>query len=73
MSPGKRNAIRTARKRAGLRQQDVADRLGVHNSAVCGWETGRYDPDPRNAIRLCKLLKGLRFEDIYPLPQEQAA
>jgi DNA-binding XRE family transcriptional regulator len=47
--------------------------LGLSKATVCGWETGQYDPDPRNAIRLCRLLKGLRFEAIYPLPEGQAA
>lgn len=60
------SAIRTERKRAGLRQQDIADRLGVHVSAVSGWETGEFRPDPTNARRLMELLPDLTFDDIYP-------
>jgi len=67
------SAIRTARHAAALTQQQVADHLGVSKATVCGWETGQYDPEPRNAIRLCKLLPNLQFIDIYPMPEGEAA
>lgn len=67
------SAIRNSRHQAGLTQQQVADHLGVSKATVCGWETGQYDPEPRNGIRLCRLLPNLSFVDIYPLPEEEAA
>lgn len=36
--------IRAARTRAGLRQRDLAARLGVCEDAVQSWETGRRLP-----------------------------
>lgn len=35
------NAFKLARLRAGLRQVDVAEKLGVSESLVAKWETGR--------------------------------
>lgn len=67
------NAIRRCRRQAALRQQDLADALGVSKAVVCGWETGRFDPTPRHAIALTKVLRCLKFEDIYPLPESNAA
>jgi transcriptional regulator with XRE-family HTH domain len=34
-----------ARKRGGLTQAELADRLGSHQSVVARWETGRTSPD----------------------------
>lgn len=37
--------IAEARKRAGLTQTELADRMGSHQSVVARWETGRTHPD----------------------------
>jgi len=37
--------IAEARKRAGLTQRELGDRLGSHQSVVARWETGRARPD----------------------------
>ena len=42
--------LRQERKRQGLTQQEVADKLGVTNKTVCGWEKGRGTQEMR---RLC--------------------
>jgi len=60
------NSIRTARKAKGLTQQQVADQLGVSKQSVSDWENGRCDPEPRTAIALTGILRGLKFEHIYP-------
>jgi transcriptional regulator with XRE-family HTH domain len=36
--------LRHHREAAGLRQQDLADRLGVEQPRVCEWETGVHVP-----------------------------
>lgn len=36
--------MREARKRAGLSQKSLAERLGISRSTVSGWETGRARP-----------------------------
>jgi transcriptional regulator with XRE-family HTH domain len=46
--------IREARKRAGLTQSELAERLGSHQSVVARWETERARPDfatVRRAVR----------------------
>lgn len=42
----------SARKKAGLSQSEVAKALGITNSAVCQWETGKTAP---RAFLLVKL------------------
>lgn len=37
--------IAEARKRAGLTQGRLAERMGTHQSVVARWETGRARPD----------------------------
>jgi transcriptional regulator with XRE-family HTH domain len=34
-----------ARRRAGLTQRELADRLGTHQPVVARWESGRTNPD----------------------------
>ncbi len=48
--------IKAARHRAGLTQQELADRIGVSRSKLTGWETHRYQPDVNNFMRLCQAL-----------------
>lgn len=48
--------LRLARHRARLRQQDLADRLGVYQSGVSHWELGRSMPKPRTLQRLADAL-----------------
>lgn len=67
------SAIRRCHKQVGLTQQALADALDVKKVAVCAWETGAYEPTPRHAIALCRILRCLQVEDIYPLPEEEAA
>lgn len=42
----------SARKNAGLSQSEVAKALGITDSAVCQWETGKTSP---RAFLLVKL------------------
>lgn len=36
--------FKKAREKSGLTQQEVASRLGIDQSAVCQWETGKTKP-----------------------------
>lgn len=50
--------IREARRRAGLSQQDLAERLGTTQSVITRWETGRRSPTFETvikAVRACGL------------------
>lgn len=48
--------IRTARKAAGLEQQDVARQLGVGQQAVSAWERGASRPRERQLAEVCALI-----------------
>lgn len=48
--------IRHARKRCGLSQEQLADKLCVSRSAIAKWETGKGMPDVENLRALSRLL-----------------
>jgi transcriptional regulator with XRE-family HTH domain len=48
--------IRRARQAAGLRQLDVARKVGVTRSAVSRWERGLDEPSPDRLAALTALL-----------------
>ncbi len=50
---GKR--IKSARRRAGMRQLDVAEKLDVGQATVSGWENGAYEPDEDTLHELASL------------------
>lgn len=43
--------VREARRRAGLSQQDLAERLGTTQSVITRWETGQRSPTFETVIR----------------------
>ena len=58
--------ILEARRRAGLTQTGLADRLGVPQSTIARWETGRIAPSFENvvrAVRACDLDLSVRLVD----------
>jgi len=55
--PTRRTALVTARKAAGLTQEELAARLGVERSTVYRWETGETTPLPMLRPGLAKLLR----------------
>lgn len=65
--------IKQARQLNGLTQKEVAAACGVTKGAVSRWENGTDEPTARKAIKLTKLLPGLKFEQIYPPEGEQRA
>lgn len=56
-------SIANRRKQLGLSQADVARELGVDQSAVHLWETGKAKPSTKRLIPLALLLK-CTVEDI---------
>lgn len=62
------------RKRAGLSQGDVAERLNVSRQAVSRWETGLTVPSTDNLSRLGRLY-GVTLDELLsysaPLPPEK--
>ena len=49
--------LRVARRRAGFRQRDLADRLGICQSGISFWETGRVVPKITSIARLAEALE----------------
>ena len=47
--------IRRARRRAKLSQRELAHDLGVSQSAVAKWETGRTEPSARMLTRILRM------------------
>ena len=48
--------IKTAREAKGLSRDELAKKLGVHNSSVGYWERGQGWPDPKHHKKLSALL-----------------
>lgn len=58
------NQIREARRRAGLSQTELAERAGISQQAVAGWETGATDPRWELAPRLATILS-CTIDELY--------
>lgn len=71
-SPGTRlgEMIRFARKRAGLRLEDVAERVGVTAGALSHIESGRRLPHPQNAVLIAEVL-GIPSEELLVALDEE--
>ena len=61
-----KNKIRKLRKAHGLRQVDVADKLGVTRQTIIAIENDKYNPSLELAMRLARLL-GTTVEELFQL------
>ena len=61
-----RNEIKRLRKDAGLRQEDLAKRLGVSRQTIIAIENEKYNPTLELAMKLAKEL-GKRVGEIFIL------
>ena len=52
-----REKLTTARKALGLSQRKLAERLGVDESTLGGWETGRHRPAKKSSEIIQDLLR----------------
>ena len=59
-----RNEIKRLRKEAGLRQEDLAEKLGVSRQTIIAIENDKYNPTLELAMKLAKQL-GKNVEDIF--------
>lgn len=55
MNLGERIAL--ARKRAGLSQEQLGEKLGVSRQAVSKWESSQTNPDVAYVAQMCRLLE----------------
>ena len=58
------NDIKRLRKEAGLRQEDLAQKLGVSRQTIIAVENNKYNPTLELAIKLAKEL-GKSVEEIF--------
>lgn len=56
--------IRNRRLELGLSQQQVAEALGLNQTTICLWETGKTAPSNNNLIRLADIL-GCKPGDLF--------
>ena len=49
--------IASCRKKQGMTQKQLAEKIGISNRAVSKWETGKSMPDSGTMLELCDLLK----------------
>lgn len=66
---GKNLAMKEARTRAGLSQQELADRLGISRQTVNAIEKGDYNPTIKLCVGICRCL-GLTLNDLFWEPQQ---
>ena len=59
-----RNNIREERKALGLRQEDLANRLGVTRQTINAIENGKYDPTLALAMKTARLFQK-HVDDIF--------
>ena len=55
--------IASLRKKAGLTQEELAEKLGISPQAVSKWENGTSDPSTSNLFALAKLY-GISVEEL---------
>lgn len=61
--------IRASRRRGGLRQAELARRLGTRQAAVWRWENGLVEPSFATVLRAasaCGLALSISLEDVDP-------
>ncbi len=59
-----KNKLEEIRKLRGLKQEELADAMGVSRQTISSLENGRYNPSVILAIRLARYF-GMRVEDIF--------
>lgn len=65
-----KNVIKKLRKEAGLRQEDMARKLGVSRQTIIAIENDKYNPTLELAMKIARLL-GRRVEEIFFLENER--
>lgn len=63
------NSVRELRTGLGLRQEDLADVVGVSRQTIISIENGRYNPSLELAWRLSRAL-GVSIEDLFEFEKE---
>ena len=64
-----KNRVKELRTAAGLRQEDLADSVGVSRQTIISVENGRYNPSLELAWRLSKALK-VTIENLFDFGED---
>ena len=59
-----KNRIEELRKSRGIRQEELAQQLGVSRQTISSLETGRYNPSIFLAYKVAKLF-GMTIEEVF--------
>ena len=59
-----KNIIKQLRKEAGLRQEDMANKLGVSRQTIVSIENDKYNPTLELAMKIAKFLK-LHVDEVF--------
>ena len=55
--------LRDLRERLGFSQRELAEAVGVHESALSRWESGERVPRTDAAVRLARVLRALEPDE----------
>lgn len=61
-----KNCIKQLRKEAGLRQEDMANVLGVSRQTIIAIENNKYNPTLELAMKIARLLQRPVEEIFFP-------
>ena len=61
---GKNYAMKEARAKAGLSQQELAEKLGVSRQTINAIEKGDYNPTIKLCVGICRVL-GRTLNDLF--------
>lgn len=64
-----KNCLEELRKARGIRQEELADALGVSRQTIGSLENGRYNPSILLAFRLARYFE-MSIEDIFIYEEE---
>lgn len=56
-------AIRELREAVGMRQYELAARMGVKQASVCAWESGENYPSAENLMKLADIF-GVTVDEV---------
>ena len=65
-----RNRIKEYRARFDMRQEDLAQRVGVRRETIGNLEKGRYNPSLVLAWRIAKVF-GATIEDVFTVEERE--
>ena len=64
-----KNRLEEIRKQRGIKQEALADAMGVSRLTISSLENGRYNPSVILAIKLARYF-GMKVEDIFIYEEE---